>query len=391
MTQMISSQALENFGAIRVDIVSDVAGLEKLRAQWASLAASRLDTSASQGPAYVEAALSHGLCVGELRILSAYQGAELVAVWPLYMSQSKGLRSLRHVGCGSREEYAAPLLAPHLPAEPLLAALWKVAATGVDLVEIYNLDPESDCHRFFASVPAQARSVSTEICPLILTGKAPWATWLSGKPRKFRDNLKARRKRLGSRGEIEFARVSSAKALDHARWCIETKRLWLDTHSIRDSWLRHDAAISFYGSLIDQGVGVEGFALALNGKPIAGCLCLINARSNEFWLTVYDSAFADCSPGNLLIEDVAAWCGERGLDFDFRFPMLPYKEHWADGERPVHTLILALTPKGARAVWRQKSLSRIRRVATAVNRGILQRRPAGGTAPKAVPTQSSAE
>lgn len=340
----------ERAGMVTVQRLDTPEGLSALVPAWERLAEG---TAGAFHPAYVQAAWTSGLCPGDLCILAAHRGGKLVAVWPLYAARSKGLSVLRHLGNGSREEYAGPLLAPDEQPEPILSALWDAVRRHGDLVEIYNLRDDSAAYRFFRDLPA-GKFVSSAGCPVIHTASVPWDQWLAAKSKKFRNDLKQNRKPLVKKATITFRRIPAAEAERHARWCVQTKRLWLDTHKIDESWLRDDAVIAFYASLMDRAAGVEGFAMEADGEPIAGAICTVGAGVCEYFLTVIDEEWRDYSPGMLLIEDLARWCSEQGLDFDFRFPVFDYKLRWADEQRTVHTMALALTGRSSVELARRR-------------------------------------
>lgn len=352
-------------GNVRVERLGTLADLQAHRDAWSALASG---APVAHKPAYVEAAWNSGLCAGDLLILMAYQGDQLVAVWPLYTSRKMSCTTVRHVGNGGREEYAGPLLAPDMDPEPILAALWDAARREGDLIELYNLDADGPADRFFRQVPASGRIVGAIVCPITHMNGVVWDAWFATKSKNFRSDLKRKRKRLESAGALAFRRVPAADAEPFARWCVEVKRLWLDAHKIGESWLRPDEIISFYGGLMDRDAGVEGFALELDGQVIAGVICLLGGGICEYYLTVYDERFRDGSPGNLLIEDLSKWCAQRGLDLDFRFPSYDYKERWSDGHRTVNTIVLALSPAGSLMLAGRRAQRLVRRARSAIKK-----------------------
>lgn len=335
------------------------------RGAWAALT---VGAPGALRPSYTDAALLAGLCDNtEVSVLFAYHGDVMVAVWPLHLSRGR-LSVLRHIGNGGHEEYAGPFLAPGLEPEPILDALWAgVLEIDADLVEVYNLHAESPTLRFLKRT--QKRTAISQITGKIMhTGAVSWAEWLVRKPKAWRDKLKYYRNRLAKQGAVTFERITEADAAAHAQWCIWLKRDWLEVHKIGESWLRSPSAIAFYASLIGREGGGEGFALKVDGVPVAGCFCLVDDKRCEFTLTVYDEAWASHSPGNVLIEYLAQWCAERGLDLDFRFPIMPYKAHWADADETVYSVAVALTSGGAMELRKRKLNALVRNAKRAVKK-----------------------
>jgi CelD/BcsL family acetyltransferase involved in cellulose biosynthesis len=75
--------------------------------------------------------------------------------------------------------------------------------------------------------------------------------------------------------------------------------------------------------------------LRLDGRPIGFQYGLEHAGRYLLLKPAYEEAFADCSPGQLLVEDVLRDCIARGLhEFDFLGPNMPWKRDWTDQVRP---------------------------------------------------------
>jgi CelD/BcsL family acetyltransferase involved in cellulose biosynthesis len=333
--------------------------LDALRAAAADWDGLAVRAGAAQTPAFAEAAWASQTCTGNLAILLAKSRDRLLGVWPLYRENGP-IRVLRHLGCGGREEYAGPLLAEGWNPRPILDALSSAARREGDVIELYNLEHDSSLHRYFAAAKAVRRLSTAITCLSMNTASDPWPNWMARKRKSLRNGLARRRRRLLERGSVTFRQVAREEAIDHVRWCVERKRAWLRSRKMDYDWLRSDAPIDFFASLIAGGDRVQGFVLEVDGVPIAGEICLEGQRRLESYLTAYDLAWHAYSPGQLLTQELAEWCSARQLDLDLRFPAASYKLEWADQSRLVHTIVLATTWRGAIAIELQRAQRAIR-------------------------------
>ncbi|HYD07157.1 MAG TPA: GNAT family N-acetyltransferase, partial [Reyranella sp.] len=76
-------------------------------------------------------------------------------------------------------------------------------------------------------------------------------------------------------------------------------------------------------------------------------------RRLEGYLSGFDSKWAHCSPGHLLVEYTARWAFERGLDLDTRIGDERYKQDWATHSCDTFTWYVATSPRAVPVVlWR---------------------------------------
>lgn len=299
-----------------------------------------------------------------LNIVTARDNGRLVGVWPLYIARgAKGEALVRHLGCGGHEEYAGPLIDPQYDgAKALIQAMYDVASKAGDVLEIYNAMDGSPLQAVFRDDLRATRFSNFVVSPVIRCSQAgSWQEWFATKSKSFRDGRKQDRKRLMAQGDLVFRQVAAEDAATHVDWFFDSKTRWLDGRRIGSDWMRGRPVRDFYSGLVGQAEGVEGFALDLDGRTMAGCICLRSATTLEFYVTTFDPEFARYSPGNVMIEDLVRWCIERRLDFDFRLIGADYKLRWADAEIAVETTFVATTKKGVAAVRRRQRTYRINR------------------------------
>lgn len=362
-------------GALAVEVIREPAGLQALREDWRALEADGRAISAAQRFAYVEAAWTFRTQPQQrLKVITVRRDGRLVGLWPLGLRRSGLLTVARHLGTDEGGEYAEPLIAADTDTPAQVAgALFAAAAAEGDILEIHNLSAGSP---MLGVVEAARRTKVRRPMASPVTGFARWASWdawVAGRSRSFRQGLRYDRKRLATRGDLMFREVDPAAAGAFVDWIVARKVEWLDRQGIGRSWLRRPETAQFYRALVGRpDSGVLGFALDLDGRTIAGGLCLRSAGRLEYYVTAYDPALAAFSPGNLLIEDLARWCIARGDDLDFRLTSVDYKLRWSDRTEPFGTYIVPLSPLGVAHAWRlqgrdsfRSALAQVRSVAKA--------------------------
>lgn len=351
-------------GGVSISICSDGAGFAALRPEWDDLVERAPAHSGTQMFAFNQQALRQlGREAGQLRLIVARDGDRLAGLWPLALRREHGATIARQLGSGSQQEYASPLIAAD--AAPAIAeAMLRAAERMADVLEVWNLPAASPLVPLL-DAQRRAKVPRTGDCPTISLREAgSWDAWIAARSRSFRQGLGNARRRLEKLGEVTFREIEAADAADFVDWMVRTKRHWLDERAIRRSWLRDDACIAFYSSLIGvPGSGVTGFSLMLDGKILCGGICLRAAARLEYFVTAFDPAYAAFSPGSLWLEDCVRWCIPRRLDFDFRMIHFPYKLRWADRLDRYEGYSVACTPVGLLEIGRMR-LAPLRRLAS---------------------------
>ncbi|MBN8471668.1 GNAT family N-acetyltransferase [Corallococcus exiguus] len=156
-------------------------------------------------------------------------------------------------------------------------------------------------------------------------------------PSKFKANCRRRRRKLEEKGKVTFERISGGLdlegtleeglLLEQSGWkgangtamAQDAKTRGFYTELARDSAYRKRLALYF--------LRVDGRAVAFQyGLEFGGRYFLLKPG--------YDESLKECSPGQLLMEEVLADCLDRGLtEFDFLGPDMVWKRDWTDQVR----------------------------------------------------------
>ena len=154
---------------------------------------------------------------------------------------------------------------------------------------------------------------------------------------RFRANLRRRRRKLASQGELQLQRVEGGAQLDAALeegllleatgWKGRNGTAMAQDRSTRDFYveLAHVAAARGWLAL---------YLLRVQGRAVGFHYALAYEGRYLLLKPAYDEQVAACSPGQLLVEDVARDGVSRGwTEFDFLGPDMTWKRDWTSARR----------------------------------------------------------
>lgn len=157
---------------------------------------------------------------------------------------------------------------------------------------------------------------------------------------KFRANLRRRFRKLQSKGQVAFERIDRADPKVLADFYELERSGWKGNRGTAISCDR--ATRLFYDRIAAwaEGVGALSlYSLKLEGRPVAMHYGL--SWKGRYYLPkpAFDESHRECSPGQLLVQEVLRDCVERRcLEFDFLGPSMEWKSDWTGKVRPHHWL-----------------------------------------------------
>ncbi|HEX5378434.1 MAG TPA: GNAT family N-acetyltransferase [Phenylobacterium sp.] len=330
----------------------------------------------------------------KLAVVTVWRDAALVCVWPMYTRREGLLRVAYHLGSGDMHEYAGPLVQDDETTAEVVGAALEAVKGLADVARIYNIRVPSRVADVLGADPTFKRRGSA-VCPVVsLRGIPDWETWSKTISKKMRTALRYERRRLGAMGRLEFREMAgphdSVRCMD---WIYARKREWLVAKNIRKSFILDPQNQEFFTKLAARPLRPDGksydvqtYALTLDDKIIAACICLNSGDRLEFHTTTFDPAYSAHSPGSLMIEDCVNLAIQRGVDFDFRIAQQSYKERWSDRLDRYDSFMFACTPLGVVAI----RIEMVRRWVHSLRvkygpriKALLKRRPVPTTAPAA--------
>jgi CelD/BcsL family acetyltransferase involved in cellulose biosynthesis len=133
------------------------------------------------------------------------------------------------------------------------------------------------------------------------------------------------------------------------RWLLEHKRSWASRQGLQTKWLFSDGFDRFTAASL-EALGPTGarrlFSLKADGVLAAAELASVDQVRSEAFMSAYDEAFHQFSPGNLLHEYCLRWASEHGLAYDMRLGDGAHKASWATCTSQTASYCIPLTPQG---------------------------------------------
>ncbi|MBJ6763895.1 GNAT family N-acetyltransferase [Myxococcaceae bacterium JPH2] len=182
--------------------------------------------------------------------------------------------------------------------------------------------------------------------------------YFEGLPAKFKANCRRRRRKLEEKGHVTFEVVTGGLELDGALeqgFALEQSG-WKGT---RGTAMAQDPRTRGFYTELARDASFRGqlrlYFLKLDGKPVAFHFGLQHDGRYFLLKPGYDERLGDCSPGQLLMEDVVGACMDQGLrEFDFLGPDMTWKRDWTDKVRRHSWLYLFNDTPFCRALWAAK-------------------------------------
>lgn len=317
-------------------LVEGEEGFVRLESAWNDLAKSVASCRYTQSFEWAQLGWRTRDGAGGDRLICAtvWSGDRLVGVWPFQRNRLGFASRLEPLGCGVHEEYGDPLVASDVDEADVCSALLALLRPMADVVEVPFVRDGGPMQALLLKAGMFNVATPLKAFELQRRGLDSFDALLQSYSSNFRANLKQKRKRLQKLGTLRFELPedydSCASTID---WVIEEKRRWLLRQDKQCPWLPKDEVARFFrtASTRQSEFGRVGFfRLTLDGKPVAAFLATIDRARVEMLTTSFEPEYGRFSPGMLIIEDVARWCFERGLDFDMRILHMDYKERWAN-------------------------------------------------------------
>jgi CelD/BcsL family acetyltransferase involved in cellulose biosynthesis len=335
-------------------LIEDVGDFVALKGEWESLHSGLRDGYLSQGfdwalCCWKKVAREHQ---AQLRCFVVRAHGRLVALLPMTVSKTRLGRVAKPLASPTIE-YCPLLFDPSADVGRVWIALRAELGRwggGIDAVLLSNVRGDSALGLWLQGCPA-ATWIRSLPAPLVRTADfTDWESYRNQLPHKVQTNLRRNWKRIQKLGEVKFEELTDREEVQAAwRWMIVHKREWVARKRIWSSYIPLDDYFHFTAATLDID-GHAGrrsiLALKLNGQLIAAELVDVDRQRVEMFVTVYDAAFAQFAPGNLLRGEALRWAFAQGLDYDLRSGDDAYKFEWANYTTDCATYVLALNMKG---------------------------------------------
>ena len=325
-----------------------LSSLQSLRDEWDALYR-ECGTSPAQTFEYVTSAFQHNFAAmrSSIQVISVRAGDQLVVVWPLVAVKGVVITRLLHPGCGSGEEYAAPLARPGPWCEPALAAALGALRNSADILEIRNVRHDHPLVRVLETPTSRLQSGSVFSPVIAACRDADWEGWLQTKSRSFRQQLRYGRRELEAKGQLSLSDVRDPDGIRLAvDWLFDRKVDFIRHQDIRKSWVLKHQNRTFFSDVIFSCPDIKIYVLCIENEIIAAGVCFDSIDTSEYYMTAYNEKYARYSPGNILLEELVKVAFERKKAFDFRITHDAYKLRWTDSLVQYHRYSLAFSRVG---------------------------------------------
>jgi CelD/BcsL family acetyltransferase involved in cellulose biosynthesis len=317
--------------------ITDVAALEALHGEWSELFERAASASPFQSPAWLLPWTRTFLHEG-LWTLTVREAGRLVGLLPLFIHRwPDGMRQLTLIGNGVTDHLdllAEPGRAGDIAAAVL--AFIQSRADAWDAVDWRDLPAGSPLIAASEAFGADLRIEAEEPCPARPLAARAEAV-LGALPRKRRENVSRRRRRLAEQGEVSVVLADASNRIDLLSALLELHaRRW---ESRGEAGVLADAAVQAFheqatAALLQAGM-LQLQALRLDGEIIAAHYGLRWGRTAYSYIHGFAPDHAAFAPSTLLIVEAMEEAVRAGCTtFDFLRGREPYKYDLGGADQP---------------------------------------------------------
>jgi CelD/BcsL family acetyltransferase involved in cellulose biosynthesis len=329
--------------ALEVVEVNDAAAFAALKEPWDSLV-TRTRDEVFYRHEFIRTWISNFAPSTKLRVLTARHEGRLVAALPLVEERTTlyGIPVRQLSAAANAHSCRFDLLAedPVAAAQVFLAHL--KGTGGWDLIRITDVPEGGSAWHFHEAASAAGHptgtweSLQSPYVPLPGSFEALQSTLQA----KFKANVRRRRKKLEEKGTLTIERVTGGLGLDEkleegfrleqSGWKGERGTAMAQDPKTRGFYAELARSMAYQDKLVL-------YFLRLDGRAIAFHFALAHGQRYLLLKPGYDEALKECSPGQLLVEEVLKDCISRGYtEFDFLGPNMTWKLDWTQSLR-AHT------------------------------------------------------
>lgn len=324
--------------ALEITELTDRNGLAALRTEWSDLFTRCPQASPFQSPEWL-LAWTQGFLHEGLWVLAMRRSGVLVGLAPFFIYRDpEGGRQVTLLGNGMSDRLDL-LATPDDAQEVAQAVLSCLAARRRlwDRCDFRDLPPEAAL--LGPALPLASADDRTEAdtpCPVLVLPHSVDAV-VAGLPRKRRENIRRRARRLAEAGHVAFETADAGALDEHLEAVMRLHARRWETRG-EDGMLAKAAVRRFLEAAAD-GLLARGLlrldVLRLDGRIIAAHYGFRRKQRSYSYLHGFDPEFAAFAPVSLLIARILEHAVAEGVrEFDFLRGCEPYKYDWGANDRP---------------------------------------------------------
>jgi CelD/BcsL family acetyltransferase involved in cellulose biosynthesis len=323
--------------------ITDLASFASMKNEWDDLVARTRDEVFYRHD-FLRIWLSNFSAGAQARILTARNQGRLVAALPLVEERTTlyGVPIRQVVSASNAHSCRFDLIAEDPPEAAALFFRHLTANRTWDVLKILDVPDGGGAWHFLDAARATGLPVGT--WESLRSPFVPLPTsvddYQAKLQTKFKANLRRRRKKLEEKGAVTFERVTAGPdleakleegfALEQSGWKGKRGTAMAQDNKTRGFYTELARSMSYQDKLVL-------YFLRVNGRAVAFHYALVHGQRYLLLKPGYDEALKECSPGQLLVEEVIKDCIARGYtEFDFLGPDMVWKRDWTDNVRP-HT------------------------------------------------------
>jgi CelD/BcsL family acetyltransferase involved in cellulose biosynthesis len=302
--------------------------LDALAPAWEALWRRTPSATPFQSPAWLIPWM-RAFAPGELRVAAAFDGRDLVALFPFYLERGPHGRRLLPLGV-SLSDYLDVLVDPSAP-EAAALVVARLGATEWDEWRFEALPPGAAALALAPPDGVEQEQLAQDACPVLALRGPDLARSVPARQRRKLRRARAAAERIGA---VEFAADMPADdfldglfALHRARWESRGEGGVLADPRVQAF---HRAALP---RLQQQGIA-RTLVMRVAGRPVGAYYGLRRGGCAYAYLGGFDPAFEDASPGALTIEAACAEAAASGAtELHFLRGREAYKYAWGAEDR----------------------------------------------------------
>lgn len=337
-----------NLNQAQIKIYRSLEQIRSLEPLWQNLSERCAGRCFFQSPAWClhvlnSTALLDGATTVEPVVATAFQGTDLVAVWPLSLRREGGLRIITSLA-DPFDQYTDMLCDPDANSSEVLVAMVDslrdaFTADGMVLRKVRSTSVVQGLALIGASVVDEGNQA-----PQIEFGKGQsFAEFLSGVKAKTRKNLRNYKNRLEREGRLQHKVLQGSQIAVALRESFTARREWLAVTGQSSAGFRNKNFERVVSKLADndsENLGLVAFALTLNDQMIAIQWGFIHQGCYHAYMSSKDPEFEKYSVGRIHLKLILEECHKLAVSsVDLMVPSVPYKQTWATATDEVVDLV----------------------------------------------------
>ncbi|MEO1205816.1 MAG: GNAT family N-acetyltransferase [Pseudomonadota bacterium] len=283
-------------------------------------------------------------------IAAIHDGQRLMALWPLALQRLGHLNVVTSLGAPF-DQYAGTLIHGDADVERLMAEMVRAVRQRVraDGMVLRKAKTTGVLFRGMAR-DAQVIDAGAQAPQISFSTDAPFTDFMGTVNAKTRKNLRNYTNRLARLGALENKVVQGHHVADLIAESFATRRTWLNDKGLSSEAFRDSGFKAFVDGLAaaeHNDLGLIGFAMQLDGQPIALQWGFVYRGCYYAYLSSRDPAFESFSVGRIHLQHILEACHARGIGkLDLMVPAVPYKMSWTKHADDVVDLVVPWTLKG---------------------------------------------